>query len=181
MDSPPGIAQEIVKQWPNHKRLKMTAEQIKDELIFAGRATLCEYIEGHKFKLIRFSGSVFNRDWEFVRDLYSFLKCVQGACVVDLSLMPDFDATLYTILIWMRILSAGRNVRFLIVATEEVEARLKAAGVGKWMPIIRDISVFHRMFPGSEGTLGAVAAATVPSSPPPAGRGEADSSSRSAA
>ncbi len=131
----------------------MSAQQISDEMIFAGRAVLCEYIIYPKFKMIRFSGSVYNRDWEFVRDLYTFLKGVRGACVVDLTAMPDFDATLYTVFIWMRILSADRIVRFLIVATPEVEARLKASGVGKWMPIIRDISVFHRMFPGSEGSI----------------------------
>lgn len=150
----------------------MAEEQAKDELIFAGRATLCEYIEGHKCKLIRFTGSVLIRDWEFVRDLYGFLKTVQGACVVDLSEMPEFDSTLYTIFIWMRILSAGRNVRFLIVANEDVEVRLRAAGVGKWMPIIRDVSLFHRMLGEPDGG---------PPMPPPAAWGEADYSSRSVA
>ena len=153
----------------------MTPEQTKDELVFAGRATICEYVEGHKCKLIRFSGPVLNRDWEFVRDLYPFLKTIQGACVVDLSEMPDFDSTLYTVLIWMRILSAGRTVRFLIVANGEVETRLRAAGVGKWMPIIRDASVFHRLM-GERDNDGAA-----PPMPPMTGQGNAGYSSRSVA
>ena len=150
-----------------------------DELIFAGRGTLCESFGAYKYKVIRFSGPVLNRDWEFIRDdLYPFLKALQGACVLDLSEMPDFDATLYTVLIWMRVLAAGRSVRFLVVAGEEVEARLKAAGVGKWVPIIRDIAVFRRLVEEGEGGE-ASASASVP--PAAAGRACAGYSSRSAA
>ena len=144
-------------------------------MIFAGRATLCEYIETHKYKLIRFSGPVLNRDWEFVRDLYGFLKGLQGPCVVDLSEMPDFDSTLYTILIWMRILSAGRPVRFLVVAGGQVEARLKASGVGKWMPIVSDLSVFSRLAAGRDSAAGPAPM------PPTVGLGDGAYSSRSVA
>ena len=151
----------------------MDTEAAKDELIFAGRATICEYIETNKYKMIRFSGPVLNRDWEFVRDLYGFLKGLQGACIVDLSEMPDFDATLYSILIWMRILAASRSVRFLVVAGGGVEARLKASGVGKWMPIISDLSVFSRMAAKRDGDGGRV------SMPPPIGLDEGAYSSRS--
>ncbi len=156
----------------------MVAEQTKDELVFAGRATLCEYIETSRYKVIRFSGSVLIRDWEFVRELYGFLKTVEGTCLLDLSEMPEFDSTLYTIFIWMRILAASRKVRFLVVAGDEVGARLKAAGIGKWTPIIPDISVFLRAL----ANLTERDDASAPSPMPPAAvRVDAGYSSRSAA
>ncbi len=151
----------------------MTGDKLSEEIVFAGRATICEYVVSRRFKMMRFTGPIHIRDWEFVCDLYGFLKTIQGPCVVDLSLVPDFDSTLYAIFIWMRILSAGRGVRFLVVANEAIEPRLRAGGVGKWLPIIRDVSVFERMLAGRDTN------AVAPQSPPPPQRVDPGYSSRS--
>ena len=123
----------------------MADEFSNDDLIFAGRGSLCEYIDRKRYKIIRFSGTLEMRDWEFLADLYTFMKGVDGACVLDLSPMTGFDATLYTVLVWARILRGLRGTLFLAVAPEEIEARLRLAGIHKWLPIIRDLSIFDEI------------------------------------
>ena len=75
----------------------------RDELVFVGRNSICDYIECDGVRTIRLSGCVLLKDIKDFGPLYKFMNGLSGDIIFDIRDVSEFDSIMYTILIWIRL------------------------------------------------------------------------------
>ncbi len=107
----------------------------RDELVFAGRNAICDYVERDDIRTIRLSGCVLLKDIKDYGPLYKLMNNLSGDIILDFCDVSEFDSMMYTILIWVRLFSSIRGLSCTLHVREGAAKRLTLSGVNQWVEL----------------------------------------------
>ncbi len=115
-------------------------DQFCEDIILTTKRLRCDFIQNGEEKALRFVGIIVAEDKPALRAVYTCIGELSGGCTLDFTDVLMFDATLYSLLLWVRLTRERRGTNFAVVAREATEQRLRLAGITKWLPIFRDFA-----------------------------------------